>query len=89
MEIDLKKERSRCKKKIKIINAKRSYNFKTHNVYFEKILLDLFNDSSGVRELRNSNYDPSEIPDSSLPAKKRKCLSIQHIDLFEIRHTTI
>jgi hypothetical protein len=68
MEIDWKKERSRCKKKIKIINAKRSFNnFKTHNVCFEKILLDLFNDSSGVRELRNSNCDPSEIPDSSLP----------------------
>jgi hypothetical protein len=30
--------------------------------------LDLFNDSSGVRELRNSNCGPSENPDSSLPA---------------------
>ncbi|MGB5089617.1 MAG: hypothetical protein WBN72_01610 [Nitrososphaeraceae archaeon] len=30
--------------------------------------MDLLNDSSGVRELRNSKPDPSEIPDSSLPA---------------------
>jgi hypothetical protein len=66
MEIDWKKERSRRKKRIKIIKAKRSYNFKTHNVYVEKILLDLFSDSSGVREPRYSKYDPSENPDSSL-----------------------